>query len=36
LTYAFASEMLSQINIEPVQAALHETLRTWLSPRQRV
>jgi Fe-S cluster assembly protein SufD len=36
LTYAFASEMLSQIRIEPLQAALHETLRTWLSPRQRV
>jgi Fe-S cluster assembly protein SufD len=32
LTYAFASEMLSQINIEPMQAALHETLHTWLSP----
>ena len=36
LTYAFASEMLSQINIEPMQAALHETLHTWLSPQQRV
>ena len=35
LTYAFASEMLSQINIEPMQAALHETLHTWLSPQQR-
>ena len=36
LTYAFASEMLSQINIEPMQAALHKTLHTWLSPQQRV
>ena len=35
LTYAFASEMLSQISIEPMQAALHETLHTWLSPQQR-
>ena len=36
LTYAFASEMLGQITIEPMQAALHETLHTWLSPQQRV
>jgi Fe-S cluster assembly protein SufD len=36
LTYAFASEMLSRITIEPMQAALHETLHTWLSPLQRV
>jgi len=35
LTYAFASEMLSRINIEPMQAALHETLHTWLSPQPR-
>jgi hypothetical protein len=35
LTYAFASEMLSQITIAPMQAALHETLHTWLSPQQR-
>jgi Fe-S cluster assembly protein SufD len=34
LTYAFASEMLSQITIEPMQTALHETLHTWLLPRQ--
>jgi len=32
LTYAFASEMLSQITIEPMRDALHEALRTWLSP----
>jgi Fe-S cluster assembly protein SufD len=35
LTYAFASEMLNQITIQPMQAALHETLHTWLSSQPR-
>jgi Fe-S cluster assembly protein SufD len=36
LTYAFASELISQIKIEPMRAKLNEALLTWLPQSQRV
>jgi Fe-S cluster assembly protein SufD len=36
LTYAFASEVISQIKIEPMRAKLNEALLTWLPQSQQV